>query len=192
MRISFCCSMAVCFLGGWFGYLRADDQADCKPILEKTVKAMGGEKTLGHLKSGSLKGRFVISANGSEVTGSVESIWQGPEKCIFEIKPLDNQGNNASLKTVLNGENLQWEVDGTIVDGDSSDLGLEVNPIKGLLNSICLPRLLASMANKDAKLSHLGETKIKDRECAGLRMKLGESADASVFFDNLDGLPTKT
>src|SRR5260370_794259 len=109
MRKSFCCLMAVCFLGGWFGYLRADDQADCKPILEKAVKAMGGQKTLGQLKSGSLKGRFAISANGSEVAGSLESIWQGPEKCFFEIKPLGSQVNWASMKVVVNGENWQAE-----------------------------------------------------------------------------------
>jgi Tfp pilus assembly protein PilF len=191
MRKSFRYSIAVCFLTGWCGFLRADDQADCKPILEKAVKALGGEKKLAQLKSGSLKGQFVISAYGSEETGSIESTWQGLEKCTFEIKPSGNQSHFPSMKVILNGVNCQTEVDGVIQETDASD-NFHAQASSKLLSSVCLPRLLPTMAVKDSKLSHLGEIKINDCVCVGIRMNVEETTDINVFFDKHTGLPTKT
>jgi tetratricopeptide (TPR) repeat protein len=171
--------------------LQADDQADCKPILEKAVKALGGEKKLAQLVSGSLKARFVISAYGKEAAGSIESIWQGPEKCIFEIKASGNQENGASFKIVLNGENMQQEEDGTIISDGSNDSGQDVIPMRAIISTVCLPQLLGNLAKKDSRLSHLGELKLKDCECVGIRMSVDESTDINVFFEKSTGLPTK-
>ena len=54
-------SVAFCLALVFAGVLRADDQTDTKPVLDKALKAMGGEAKVAKLKTGTGKGKKRLS-----------------------------------------------------------------------------------------------------------------------------------
>jgi hypothetical protein len=186
MKTPFLTVLAAGLLLGADG-ARADEQADAKALLDKAMKAMGGEAKLAKLSTASVKGKLTGSPGGQEITIDVDGTWQGMS---------------------------QYRADADVQEGGQSFKGILVfNGTKGWLKKNCrteeapegittfvqnifhagrIPQLLPALTDKAYKLSHLGEIQIGDKAAVGLAISHKDRKDVSLFFDKATGLPAKS
>jgi hypothetical protein len=179
--------LSIVCLSLWsFSLGQADDQAECKPILEKAIKAMGGADKLDKLKAGTWKAKTTGNDNGKELVFLSEGAWQGRDQ--FKLDG-DIQVGGVSRKAtiVVNGEN-GWLNHGDKVDGAPK----EILPLfKNFAYALRMPQLLSQLQNKEFTLSPLGEMKLDTVEAVGIKIVHKDYKDISVFFDKKEGVPIK-
>src|SRR4051794_7375652 len=80
--------------------LRADDST---AVVDKAIKALGGEENLGKVKAFSIKSKNKITFNGNENEATVQVTAQGLDHYRQELEG-DFGGNHVKGVTLLNGE----------------------------------------------------------------------------------------
>src|SRR5690349_615466 len=70
-------ALALGLMTGLCGHVRADDATDSKAIVDKAIKALGGEEALSKVKVVSWKSKTTISFNGNDNEGASETTIQG-------------------------------------------------------------------------------------------------------------------
>src|SRR5712691_2595552 len=146
------------------GASRGDDQAEAKALVDKALKAMGGEEKLAKCKAFTTKGKGTIYQPG-EVAISEESFWQPPGQYRAD---MDITADNLKIKLVyvFNGDK------GWIKTGEKTEemaKGLR----EGFMDYFYALRLgmnPADLKGDGAQLSPLGEVKIADRPAVGIQV----------------------
>src|SRR5262245_43078782 len=102
------CGMVRCFLIaglvlGVNGFASADDQAELRGVIDKAIKAQGGEAKLGKYKATTLtiQGKFHGLGNPVDYTGEI--VYQIPSQMKFGIE-VDVMGQKFKVVQVLNGD----------------------------------------------------------------------------------------
>ena len=167
--------------------LRADDQAESKPLLEKAIKAMGGEEKMTKLRSGSWKAKITGQEDGKEIVLTSEGLWQGRDQYKMDVE-LQINGMTKKAVVVINGEN-GWAKDNDRTEDAPKEV---LTFIKNVIYSMRVPQMLPSLSGKEFTLSPLGEVKVGDVEAVGLRIAHKDFKEVNLFFDKKDGLPIKT
>jgi hypothetical protein len=177
------CLLAVCS-----ALVRADDQADAKPVLDKAIKALGGEDKLAKLTAGTWKGKITGRDNGMDVTLTTEGSWQGLDQYRIDGDAMIG-GDSHKGVLVINGDKgwILGKADAA-QDAPKEVLGF----VKDLFYSMRAPHLLSALKDKAFQLSPLGEVKVGNRPAVGLRVVHKDHKDLSLFFDKYDGLPVKS
>src|SRR5262245_9995272 len=85
------------------GVARSDDQAEAKPVLDKALKAMGGEAKLAKLQTGIGKGKITGQENGQELTLTFDASWQGLDKYRLDAE-VNIGGMTMKGLMVVNGD----------------------------------------------------------------------------------------
>src|SRR5262249_841911 len=80
----------------------ADDQPDAKVLLDKAIKAMGGDK-LAKLSTASVKAKLTGSPGGQEVTVDLDGVWQGMSQYRADAD-VQEGGKNFKGVLVFNGD----------------------------------------------------------------------------------------
>src|SRR5437899_8908586 len=83
--------------------VRADDQADAKGIIDKAIKATGGEDKLAKYKAAIWKGKGKINLMGNEIDFTVETSTQPPKQS-RQKSEADFNGMKFERITVVNGD----------------------------------------------------------------------------------------
>jgi hypothetical protein len=73
--LAFGCCLPFCLVGS----VRSDDQDDLKMVIDKGIKAAGGEEKLTKFKAGTCKIKGKILEDGKEGTFTFEAFLQGPD-----------------------------------------------------------------------------------------------------------------
>src|SRR5262249_16216914 len=157
---------------------QADDQADCKPLLEKAVKAMGGEAKLAKLQFGSWKAKITGQENGREIVLTQEGTWKDGDKYKMDVEAQFG-GQTKKALLVLNGES-GWAEDGDKTEDAPKEI---VAFIRNVIYTLRMPTMVTALADKEFKLSPLGEVKVGESDAAGLRISHKNFKDASFFFN---------
>ncbi|MFL5240488.1 MAG: hypothetical protein ACJ8FY_00110 [Gemmataceae bacterium] len=179
-------SLVVCLPMVSLSTLRADNQAESKPLLEKAIKEMGGDAKLAKLKSGSWKAKITGQEDGKEIVLTSEGLWQGRDQYKMDVEMQIN-GMTKKALLVINREN-GWAQEG----GNTKDAPKEILVfIKNVVYAMRVPQMLPSFSDKEFTLSPLGEVKVGDVEAAGLRIAHKDFKEVSLFFDKKSGLPNK-
>src|ERR1700687_4627321 len=100
MRHAIVLSLSICLFVT--SAARADDQVDGKALVDKAIKAMGGEAKLAKYKAMNTKGKGTIFTPG-EVVFTEESWWQPPGQYRFDME-LDLAGTKVRQVFVFDGE----------------------------------------------------------------------------------------
>jgi hypothetical protein len=167
------------------GPARADDK-DATAILDKGIKALGGEDKLSKITAATwkAKGKMTFGGNDSEMTSTAT------------VQGLDH------MRQEFDGEFNGNKVHGvTIVAGDKGwqkfgDMGGEL-PKDRLTNQKraiylqVIPITLVQLKGKDFKIETAGEEKVDGKPAAGLKVTGPDKKDFTLYFDKDSGLPVK-
>jgi outer membrane lipoprotein-sorting protein len=172
------------------GTARADDQADLRKVIDKAIKATGGEEKLAKYKAESfkMKGKFYgMGDEGIEYTGE----WQVQPPDKFRVQ-VDGEvgGQKVNFFTQVVNGNKVWrkgfnEETQEVTDKD------DLTEIKEQFNAREVESLLPLVKGKEYQLASLGDVKVNDKPAVGIRVSRKGFRDVNLFFDKDKGLLVK-
>jgi hypothetical protein len=169
------------------GVARADEQPDAKVLLDRAIKAMGGDAKLAKLGTVSGKGKITVIKGGQEMTINLQGTWQGLSQYRAELD-FQKDGNNHAGILVISGEKGWFKKDDNTEDAPE---GL-VPFIQNFFYACRMPQMLPALRDKAYKLTPLGEVKVGTQPAVGLSVSHPDYKDVSLFFDKESGLPLKS
>jgi hypothetical protein len=178
-------ALAIVFVSASASLVRADDK-DPNAILDKGIKAIGGEEKLKKVGAISWKSKVAITFNGNSNELNSHVTAQGIDHYRSEIEG-EFGGNPFKGVTVLNGEkgwrkfgDNKMDIDGDAVANEKRQVYLQVIPI-----------LLLPVKGKGFKLEGVAEEKVGDKPAAGIKATGPDGKDFTLYFDKESGLPVK-
>ncbi len=164
---------------------RADDK-DPTAILDKAIKALGGEEKLKKAEAISWKSKGTIRFGENENEIKTHATAKGLDHYLRESEAEFN-GEPRKFVVVLNGDK-GWrkfgeepmEMDGDALANQKRSTYLEVVPIT-----------LVPLKGKDFKLEAAGEEKVDGKPAVGIKVTGPDQKDFTLYFDKESGLPVK-
>ena len=175
---------AVGFVALLAGPGRADDAA---AVIDKAVKALGGEEKLGKATalSWAAKGTITIMDNDSEIT--TKATFQGLDHSRQEFEG-DFGGNKVKGVTVLAGRQGLAEVRR---HGRGDGRRPRSPPRSRRVYLAVVPVTVLPLKGKGFKVAAAAEEKVGDKPAAVLKATGPDGKDFTLFFDKETGLPVK-
>lgn len=168
--------LACALLGVANAWLPAQDTAETKALLDKAIKAAGGQAKVEALKNLAWKGKLSLDANGQQISIGMDGSFQGWDKQRLEVE-VNVNGMTQNLLLVINGKK------GWVKNQDKvNELGKELATFSDVVFGVRGPQLLTGLRDKSIQLSHLGEIKVGDQDAVGLRISRKGSPDLNIFF----------
>ena len=167
------------------GSSRADEK-DATAILDKAIKAMGGEEKLSKVKAYSVKSKGTLTINGNDSDFTASATHEGLDRVRSEFASRFGD-NDFKVLSVLNGDK------GWVKFGDN-DMELNEDQIKDEKQRIYLaaiPGLVTFAKSKGFKIETAGEEKVGDKPAAVIKITGPDGKDFKLFFDKESGLPVK-
>ncbi len=165
---------------------RADDKAEVNAVLDKAIKALGGEEKLDKAKANSWKANGKMRFGENERVMTLEVTMQGLDhsRRVFEGEFNGNQfrgvvvlaGDKGARKF---GDN-QNEMDSNAVANEKRATYLTVVPLTVL-----------PLKTKEFKVELAGEEKIADKPAVGVKATGPDGKDFTLHFDKETGLPVR-
>jgi hypothetical protein len=165
---------------------RADDAADARALVEKAVKAHGGQDKLDKLPGHTLKfkGKFHGMGQAIDMTGEVAS--QGNDKQKVDVE-VEAGGMKFRFTVVVSGDK-GWTRMGDEVKEMSKD---EVAEAKEQAFAGWVATL-APLKDKQFTLATTGETTIEKKTALGVKVSSKGHRDVDLYFDKETGLLIKS
>jgi hypothetical protein len=166
----------------------ADEQADLKAIVDKAIKAGGGEANLAKYKAETFKakGKFYGMGEGLDYTGE----WAVQPPVSMRVR-IDGEagGMKFSFVNVVHGDKV-WKKfgDATMAVEDKE----EVAEAKEQTYVAWVTKLLPLRKETGFELAALGEVKVNDKPAIGVRVSRKGRRDVNLFFDKDKGLLVKS
>jgi hypothetical protein len=164
---------------------RADDK-DPKAILDKAIKAVGGEEKLGKAGAISWKTKGTINFGGNENEIKTSVVAKGLDHWRQESEGEFN-GETRKFVFVLAG-NKGWRKFGD--DPMELDEDALANQKRTTYLQV-IPVTLVALKGKDFKLEAAGEENVDGKPAAGIKVTGPDQKDFTIFFDKESGLPVK-
>jgi hypothetical protein len=164
----------------------AADAKDATAVLDKAIKALGGEEKLGKVAafSYSTKGSLSIMGNDAEVR--YKFVFKGIDHYRQEFEG-DLGGDKLSNLTVVAGDkgwrkfgDMGSELEGDMLANQKRAIYLWVVPVTVL-----------PLKGKGFKTELAGEEKVNDKPAVGVKATVPDGRDFTIFFDKESGLPVK-
>jgi hypothetical protein len=173
--------------------VRAGGDKDTDAILDKAIKALGGEEKLRALKAvtwkakgtwtlGKSQGNFASQAGNFASQATVQGLDHFRQE--FDLEFANNKLN---LVTVLNGDKGWRKFLGMATELGKDDIADE----KRAVYIQMIPVTLLPLKGKEFKLKAAGEEKVNDKPAAGLLVTGPDGMDFTLYFDKKSGLPVK-
>jgi hypothetical protein len=178
MRIIGRLSLSLCAVVALATLARADAEADVKAILDKAIKASGGEEKLAKVKAMRMKskGKFYgFSADGIDYTA--ETAWQYPNRVRDEIH-AEVMGNKVVILEIVDGDKGWTSTAGNTEEMNKDALEEATENMHANRVSMLYP-----LKDKEFKLAPLPETKVGDREAVGIKVTSKGHRDINLYFD---------
>ncbi len=166
------------------GPLRGDEGS--LAVVEKAIKAHGGEEKLAKLKAANLTAKGSLDIMGQTFEFSQESWVMAPDK-FKEKSELDIGGQKITVVTVMNGDKITLNANG--MDVDLPDVMKD-----DLKDAVWLLRFgtIAGLKSKELQLSPLGESQVNNKPAIGVKVSAKGHKDVNLFFDKESGLLAKS
>ncbi len=164
---------------------RADEQ-EAKAILDRAIKAIGGEEVLGKAGVITWKAKGTITFGGNDNRYTSQTTAQGLDRSRVEFEGEFN-GNSVKGVTVIDGDKA-WRKFGE----DTMELGDEgVAREKRSLYLQIVPVLLVPLRGDRFKVESAAEEKVGDKPASVLKATGPDGKDFTISFDKESGLPVK-
>jgi outer membrane lipoprotein-sorting protein len=157
---------------------------DVRAVIDKALKAVGGEEKLSKYHAGQNKNKGRLELFGG-LAFTQEVSYQLPDK-IKESMHLDANGQKFDIVTVYDGEKGWVSNNGVTQEMDDR----MTREVKEGVNLMRITRLIA-LKDKRYQLSPLDEVKVNDRPAVGVKVSTKDYRDVKLYFDKETGLPVK-
>ncbi len=159
--------------------MRADDQADARAIIDKAMKALGGQEQLADVKAVTWKekGTYYGRGKGEPYTGTFAV--EKPDKFRMVIEGV--------FTLVLNGDTA-W----TKMNDETKEMTNEQLAEQKEQHYASLVRTLTPLSGKAFKLAPLGEIKVAKSPAVGVKVSHKGHRDVNLYFDKETGLLVKS
>jgi hypothetical protein len=173
-------------LGGAFA-ARAQEAKDATPILDKAIKAIGGEEKLGKVLQGA-----TWKAKGTITFGEVDN----PFTSQYTAKGLDRfrgefEGEFGGMQfkgvTVLDGDKGWREFAGNVMELDKESIANEKRT--AYLNLV--PVAILPLKGKEFKAEAIGEESVGGKPAVGVKATGPDGKEFTLHFDKESGLPVR-
>jgi outer membrane lipoprotein-sorting protein len=166
--------------------VRADDPAEARKIIDKAIKAVGGEEKLAKFKAqrSRIKGKF--SAMGADIDYTGEIAVQLPDRMRISLE-MDVMGQKIAFLQIFNGNKVYVKVADMEQEGDKD----AVEEARQEMHANRVENLVA-LKDKAYQLSVVGDAKVGDRAAVGVRVSRKDFRDVNLYFDKENGLPLKS
>ncbi|HTU91036.1 MAG TPA: hypothetical protein VMF69_13235 [Gemmataceae bacterium] len=186
MKWFFGAVLAAMFVLGFGSGARSADDKDAAAILDKAVKALGGQEKLSKVKAATWKSKGKITFNGNDNEFTATATVQGLDhyRSVFEG---EFNGNQVKGVTVL-AKDKGWRQFG------DNKMELDENALANEKRSVYLqvaPMTLTPLKDKGFKVESAGEKKVGDKPAVGLKVTGPDGKDFTLFFDKDSGLPVQ-
>ena len=174
-------AVAAMFFSVVGGLARADDK-DVKSILDRAIKALGGEEKLAKVEAFSWKSKGIVIFNGNENESSNQVTVKGLDHFRREF------GNDQFHGVIVVSGDKAWrkfgddvrELEGDMLANEKRTVYLNVIPIT-----------LVPLHGKGFKVETAGEEKVGDKPALILKITGPDGKDFTLSFDKESGLPVK-
>jgi hypothetical protein len=164
---------------------RADDEP--KALIEKAIKAAGGEEKLAGIKALRVKSKGNIEILGQSLPFTSEGVQQLSGQLKSTVN-LDFMGQNLSVIQVFDGKKGWIKVMDNVMELDGDLL----KEMKQQLHNARVNTLVPLLKDKAFTLALLGEIKVNDKPALGVKVSAKDFRDMDLYFDKETGLMVKT
>jgi hypothetical protein len=186
MRRILILTVSTCAILAFTTLARADDAADAKALVQKALKACGGEDKLSKVKAMTMKSKGTYYGMGDGIAYTETTSWQFPDKVRAEIKAEVN-GEKFTLIEVFNADKA-WES----TNGKTEELtkdALAESKESMYLHKVAM---LYPLLDKGYTLTPIGEVKVGDKPAVGVKVAHKDHRDINLLFDKKTSLLIKT
>ena len=165
---------------------RADEGRATNAVLDKAVRALGGEEKLSQVKAATWRARGKIRVEGKDRDFTSEAAVQGLDQFREELV-TEILGRKEKAVAVLYGTKGYRHVADVHLELSESDIA----DLKWTVSLVVIPATLVPLKTKAYKLEALAEEKVGGRPAVGIRATGPEGKDFRIYFDKESGLPVK-
>jgi hypothetical protein len=160
---------------------------DARTVIEKAVKAQGGEEKLARLRAGRWKGRGAVTVNGQAVPMTVETVFQMPDRFKM-VQQIEVQGRMIGVTQVVAGGTGWMSTQGTVqnLTGDM------LEALKEEMYAANVEMLVPLLREPGYTLSTIGGTNVEGRPTVGVTVAANGHEDIELYFDRETAMPVKT
>jgi hypothetical protein len=167
------------------GPVRADEK-DAAPIIDKAIKALGGEEKLTKAQGISWKQKGTVTFNGNDNEFNWEVTMKGVDHYRGAFKGNFNE-NDFTVLTLINGDK-GWVKVGDM-DHDMADEELANEKRRIYLNVV--PLTILPLKGKGFKTEAAGEEKVGDKPALVVKATGPDGKNFKLYFDKESGLPVR-
>jgi hypothetical protein len=180
MRRIVCASLAFGLLFAGIGFVRSGEDKDARAIIEKAIKAAGGQAKLAKLKASTWKEKgtyFGMGEDGFPYTANYAVQWPGQFR--VEVEGV--------FTIVLDGDKGWNRTGDTTKELSKDELALNLhNHRAGWITS------LMPLADKEFQLKTIGEAKVGKQVALGVQVSRKGYPDVKLYFAKDTGLLVKS
>ena len=182
----FLVAACVAALAAGLGANARSDDRDAQAVLDKAMKALGGEDKLAKLQAATWKAKGTIRIGGNDSDFTSQSTVQGPDQFRQEFEG-EFGGNKVTGVTVLNGDKGWRKFGDNVMALDKAGVA---NQKRGVYLQMT-PVTLLPLRGKGFKVRAAGEEKVGGQPAAVLEVTGPDGKDFKLSFDKKSGLPVK-
>jgi hypothetical protein len=168
------------------GLATADDAKDVQAILDKAIKALGGEEKLAAVKAATWKSKGKVSFGGNDGDFTSQATLQSLDRFRQEFEG-DFNSNKVKAVVVLNGDKGWRQFADMTVELDKDALANQ----KRVVYLAMVPTTLVPLKGKEFKVGKAVEEKVDGKPAIGLEIVGPDGKDFKLYFDKESGLPVR-
>jgi hypothetical protein len=158
-----------------------------KPVIDKAVQALGGadkQKLPGITFD--TKAKFTVGNENVEFSGS----WTAMGHANMQTNLAVNvNGRQENITFVVNPKDVWLQAPNGKTEMPPAGIAPSV---RAIVRAVSLAQRPGQLADKDLKVSSLGEFQVNNVACVGLKVEQKDQRDISLYFDKANGLPVKS
>jgi hypothetical protein len=160
---------------------------DAKEVIEKAVKAQGGEEKLSKFPAARVKAKGSMELMGVEIEFTLDASVQNPDKFRNDIH-LEVMGQKITIVQIYNGKKGWQSMGGEAMEVE----GDQLDELKEEAYSNNLEQLYPLLHDKQFELKVVDGDKVDDKPTVGVKVTSKGHKDMTLYFDKDNGLLVKS
>ena len=169
------------------GHMVSADEKGARAILDKAIKALGGEDKLTKIEAVAwkCKGKMIIGDN-QEHEFTSQTIAQGFDRFRSELKVDGVVGRQLRMRSVLNRDKVWLSVGGMALHPDHALAGMKRSAYLALI-----PVTVVPLKGPGFKVQAAGEEQVEGEPALVIKVTCPDGSDMAISFNKNSGRPVK-